>query len=324
MGRLFKFLSFIIVLGMISGLAILFGPGGAFQKGPLEKPVIIVIDKNDKINVMAQKLQDCNAISNWLGFYVAAALARSAGYIKAGEYEIPAGSSPYDIAQIFIHGKSIMHYLTIPEGRTIYEAVQLLNQAPHLKGELISIPPEGHILPETYAYNTNESRQMLLDRMHLALEKTLSKLWPHRAENCILKSPEEVLILASIIEKETGVSEERHRVAGVFMNRLKKGMRLQSDPTVIYGMTGGRTNMGRLLTTNDLKTPTPYNTYTISALPMGPIACPGKASIEAALHPENTNELYFVANGTGGHTFADSLAEHNKNVTVWRSINKKK
>ncbi len=189
-----------------------------------------------------------------------------------------------------------------------------------LSGETGPVPPEGSLLPETYHYSWNDDRAALVERMQTGMEVVLAELWPERAEGLPINTPEEAVILASIVEKETGVAEERPLVASVFVNRLKRGMRLQSDPTVVYGLTNGQRPLGRTLTFRDLDRPSPYNTYTNGGLPPGPIANPGRAALEAVLHPAESRYLYFVADGTGGHAFAKTLVEHNRNVAKWRKI----
>jgi len=193
---------------------------------------------------------------------------------------------------------------------------------PLLVGEIDEVPPEGSLLPETYLFSRDDSRQAVLARMREAMQQTLAELWPKRREGLPLATPEEAVTLASIVEKETGVAAERPLVAGVFINRLKKKIPLQSDPTVIYGITLGKTELDRPLSRKDLKTATPYNTYTIQGLPPGPIANPGRDALQAVMAPTETDYIYFVADGSGGHAFAKTLEEHNRNVAKWRKFQK--
>jgi len=210
--------------------------------------------------------------------------------------------------------------VTLAEGVTSWQAVEALKLAEFLSGEVSDLPPEGSLSPDSYEVRRGTARAALLSEMQARQAAVLAELWAGRAEGLPVETPEEALILASIVEKETGVPEERGRVASVFVNRLRIGMRLQTDPTVIYGITGGREALGRGLRQSELRAPTPYNTYVIDGLPPTPIASPGRASIAAALNPDDTTFLYFVADGTGGHAFAETLEEHNRNVARWREI----
>jgi UPF0755 protein len=217
-------------------------------------------------------------------------------------------------------GKPFTRRLTLPEGLTSAEAVVLINGAEALDGDAGETPVEGSLLPETYHYVRGDLRTELVRRMQRSLDETIDELWPRRAEDLPLADKREAIILASIVEKETGIPEERPRVASVFVNRLRAGMRLQSDPTVAYGISGGSGPLGRALTRQDLQTPSPYNTYLNDGLPPGPISNPGRAAIEAVLNPADTKFLYFVASGNGGHAFAKTLEEHNRNVEQWRKL----
>lgn len=244
--------------------------------------------------------------------------------IKAGEYHFTSNISPQEVLQILVQGKVVLHKITIPEGLNIREITALLKDDEILEGELPATIAEGSILPETYYFSYGDTRSSLVSRMQEKMQKTLVELWEKRAEGLPFSTPEQAVILASIVEKETGVASERPRVAAVFINRLKRGMKLQSDPTTMYGIEQAEGKKADSpLTLSDLKNPTPFNTYTIDALPPTPIANAGKAALEAVLHPLNTDELYFVATGTGGHNFASTLAEHNQNVAKYRAeINK--
>ena len=229
-----------------------------------------------------------------------------------------------EVIEILRSGETLVHRLTVPEGLTSREIVALVNGAEKLSGEIAELPAEGSLLPDTYHFARGDDRGELVARMRQAQADLMSSLWKERAENLPLASPEEAIILASIVEKETGLAEERNLVAGVFVNRLNKKMRLQSDPTVVYGVTMGKAPLGRPLSRKDLKTKTPYNTYTNAGLPPGPIANPGRAALEAVLQPTKTDHLYFVADGSGGHAFAKTLAQHNRNVAKWRKLQKQK
>ncbi|MGE0408199.1 MAG: endolytic transglycosylase MltG, partial [Amphiplicatus sp.] len=235
----------------------------------------------------------------------------------AGEYRLPAGASLFDVIELLVEGKSILHYFTAPEGRTTAQILRLIEDNDVLIGNITLTPHEGELLPETYAFTRGEDRDDMIRRMMKAQDALLDSLWEARALELPFTTREEAVILASIVEKETGKPDERARIAAVFVNRLKRGMRLESDPTIIYGLTGGEP-LGRGLRMSELRKETPYNTYVIRGLPPTPIANPGRASIEAVLNPLETDELFFVADGAGGHAFAATVAEHNRNVAKWR------
>ena len=290
--------------------------------GPLAEPAVVIIPKGAGLERIARLLEDEGVVENRLIFAAGVRVLDQARALRAGEYAFPAAVSMRQAMEIIISGKTVVHRITLPEGQTSAQLRALLEAVDALAGELSSIPPEGSLLPETYHFSRGDSRQALLDRMRASMTTLLAELWPKRAADLPLKSPEEAVILASIVEKETAVAEERPLIAGVFINRLNKGMRLQSDPTVAYGLTLGRMELGRPLTRKDLQTPSPYNTYTIDRLPPGPIANPGRAALEAVLQPADTDFLYFVADGEGGHAFAKTLEEHNRNVAKWRKAKK--
>jgi UPF0755 protein len=240
--------------------------------------------------------------------------------LKAGEYEFPAGVSAENAVRMMGEGRTLKHKLTIPEGLTVRQIAALVEQADFLSGEVGDLPPEGSLLPETWVLSRDDSRAELMARMQRGMEQTLEELWVKRAADLPLKSPQEALILASVVERETGLAAERPKVAGVFMNRLRKGMRLQSDPTVIYGLSDGLGVLNRSLTRKDLEVENGWNTYVVDRLPKTPISNPGRAGLEAVLHPTQTDALFFVADGAGGHRFAKSLEEHNRNVGNWRKV----
>lgn len=309
----------LLALAVAAGaVAYVKGREAFFAPGPSSSEIVVVIPKGAGTERIAQLLADAGAISDPLVFRVAARLADAR--LKAGEYAIPAGASMAEATAIVASGKVVQHFLTIPEGWTVKQALAAVAAAPALEGETPAALPEGSLLPETYAYVRGETRARLLARMAAAMDKALAEAWAARAENLPLGSPEAALALASIVERETGVAEERPRVAAVFVNRLRLGMKLQSDPTVIYGLSDGAGVLDRGITRKDLETAHPYNTYEIAGLPPGPIALPGRAALNATLAPADTRDLYFVADGTGGHVFARSLEEHNRNVAKWRAI----
>lgn len=247
------------------------------------------------------------------------------GTLKAGEYLMPSVASVRDIIRILQMGKTLQRRITIPEGLMAIEIVALINAAEGLEGEITVIPPEGSLLPETYHYTRGTRRELIISRMQRSMQAALDDLWAKRAENLPIKTPAEAVNLAAIVEKETAIAAERPRVAGVFVNRLRLGMKLQTDPTVIYAITEGKTRLGRPLLRRDLTdVDSPYNTYKYEGLPPGPIANPGYQSLAAALNPEENDFIYFVADGTGGHAFARTLKEHNNNVRRWRQVQRGK
>lgn len=243
-------------------------------------------------------------------------------HLKAGEYEFKKGATLRGVLATLTEGKSVLSKITIPEGLTSAQIVERLNTTEELEGDITEIPQEGTLLPDTYRFSAGMKRQELIDRMRNEQKQFLGALWEKRNPEVPVATPEQALILASIVEKETGRADERDRVAAVFVNRLKKNMRLQSDPTIIYGVVGGKGTLGRPITRADIDGKTPYNTYQINGLPPTPICNPGRSAIEATLNPAQTTDLYFVANGTGGHTFSATLKEHNSAVADWRKIEK--
>tara|TARA_R110002124_G_scaffold64985_2_gene177890 strand:- start:713634 stop:714635 length:1002 start_codon:yes stop_codon:yes gene_type:complete len=299
------------------------------QDGPLLEDSLVDVEKGWGLNRLSAHLEAQNIIENAAVFKAAGYLHGKSMELRSGEYHVEAGSSILDLLNLFTEGQAFQRGFTVPEGATSYEIIQSLNQNDELRGEaILQIPEEGSLLPETYHFTKGDSRQDIIARMQADLNAVLDSAWASRQANLPLKSRQEALTLASIIEKETGVKGERRRVAGVFINRLRIGMALQTDPTVIYAITkgkhqnNGRGPLGRRLLRKDLKIDSPYNTYRYPGLPPGPIANAGKAAIEAALNPEDHDYLYFVADGTGGHVFSKTLAEHNANAAKWRIIRK--
>lgn len=297
---------------------IIIGPEGIYTSVDRQKDTVIVIEKGMRVSQMADLMVTAGLINHKYTFYGATALSGQWGKLKAGEYLIFNQARPIDIVDILASGRVIIHSLTIPEGLTVHEIAEKLQETPLLKGVVSRIPSEGYLLPETYTYVYGDTRQGLIDRMEADMKAVLARIWSQKKEKLPYESAHEVLTLASIIEKETGHASERGRVGAVFVNRLKLGMKLQADPTVIYGLTLGKMKLGRLLNRDDLQTETPYNTYVIAGLPPHPIACPGRASLEAAINPLDTQDLYFVADGQGSHNFSNTLSQHNDFVRQWR------
>jgi UPF0755 protein len=316
-GSLFAWM---LVLGALVGGFLFWSYLTFTAPGPLAANKIIEIPKGQDRAAVAMALQDQGIIADARVFSAAAALQglRNAK-LKAGEYEFPAKASMEDVLAIIIGGKFITYKVSIPEGWTSQMVVAKLEEQRELDGTVSAVPAEGSVMPDTYIFKRGLGRQKLLDDMQAANTKLVDELWAKRPADTILKTKEEFITLASIVEKETGVATERPQVASVFINRLKKGMRLQSDPTIIYGIVGGKGRLERPITKDDIDAETPYNTYRIPALPPGPIANPGRAALEAVLNPDKTEYLYFVADGTGGHAFATTLEEHNANVKKWRT-----
>lgn len=319
-----RLLAALLTLIVLSGAAIGAGYfwllGEIDRAGPLATETSLVIPRGAGMEAIAEQLQTAGLLRHTFVFFAASRLQPGPS-LKAGEYAVPAAASTRVLLALLRSGRTVIRRLTIPEGLTVREVFDLLAAAPALEGSVPSPPPaEGSLLPETYFYSWGDSRAALANRMREAMDKTLAEAWAKRLPDLPIKTPTEALTLASIIEKETGKPEERAQVAGVYMNRLRIGMRLQADPTVIHGITLGQAALGRELTRADLDGNSPYNTYKVVGLPPGPIANPGPASILAATRPAATKALYFVADGAGGHLFAETLAEHNRNVARWRRI----
>jgi UPF0755 protein len=288
--------------------------------GPLQDDKIVNVARAGAPDV-AEALEREGVIDQRWPFIIAVWLNKARGIdVKAGEYQFNKQASLQDVINTLVGGKVVQHALTIPEGLTSEQIVQRLLDTDFLAGNIRSVPREGSLLPETYRFARATPREQVIQRMQREQRDVLQKAWDSRSSDLPVKSPEQLVILASIVEKETGRPDERARVAAVFVNRLKQKMRLQSDPTIIYGLVGGKGSLGRPITKSEITQPTPYNTYTIDGLPPGPIANPGRASIEAAANPARTKDLFFVADGTGGHAFAEALDQHQKNVARLRAI----
>ncbi len=291
-------------------------------KGPLTATTVVVVPNAAGTGAIADLLEKKGVISDASTFAMAVKLGGQAEKLKAGEYEFEPGISMREVADEITDGRTVQHRITFPEGWSSDQIVHRLLDDQILTGKIVAIPDEGSLLPETYSYSRGSTtREQILDQMKKAMERRVADVWAHRTPGLPLASAKEMVILASIVEKETGKADERPRVAAVFINRLRKGMRLETDPTVLYGLYGGKAWLeGRTITRTDLASATPYNTYRIAGLPPGPICNPGRAALEAVANPSRTDELFFVADGTGGHVFARTLDEHNRNVQRWRTI----
>jgi UPF0755 protein len=286
--------------------------------GPLTAAQTVVIPPHTGVSEISKMLAADGVIRYALTFEAFASVTGRGGALKAGEYEFPAGASAVQVMDTIAAGKTVKHRLTIREGLTSAEIIELVRDAPLLTGDVGLTPPEGSMLPETYIYSRGDTREAVIDRMKQAMKETLGAVWAERRSDLALTSPEQALVLASIIEKEANRNEERAHMAAVFLNRLRLGMRLQSDPTVRFVLAGnGATKFDGQLTRADLDVNSPYNTYVAKGLPPGPICSPGKAALREAVRPERSDDLYFVADGSGGHVFARTLTEHNRNVAAY-------
>lgn len=290
--------------------------------GPLHDEKVVEIPKGIGTSGVARVLAEAGVIESPLVFKVGARLTAEGQPLHAGEFKFPASVSPRDAMQVLIDGHVVMHRVTIAEGLTVAEVMSLLAATPDLEGVLPPPPAEGSLLPETYFFVLGDTRAQVLERMEAKMSGALADAWPNRDPDLPLASPGDAVTLASVVEKETAIDDERPRIAAVFYNRMKKGMALQSDPTVIFALTEGKGKLDRPLTGADLKIDSPYNTYLVVGLPKGPIANPGAAALKAVLHPLKSKELYFVADGSGGHAFAETLQQHNLNVAKWRKLQK--
>jgi UPF0755 protein len=314
------FFTVLVIFAIGVGAGVWFINNQLNAPGPLQEDKVVNVARAG-VSDLADTLQHAGVIDQPLPFIIRVWLNKARGNdVKAGEYQFTKHASIQDVINTLSEGKVVQHAITLPEGLTSEQIVQRLLDMDFLAGNIKSIPREGSLLPETYRFPRSTPREQVLQRMQREQRDLVQKAWAARALDLPLKSPEELVTLASIVEKETGRPEERSRVAAVFVNRLKQRMRLQSDPTIIYGIVGGKGSLGRPISRSDITQPTPYNTYTIDGLPPGPIANPGRASLEAAANPARTKDLYFVADGTGGHAFSETLDQHQKNVAHLRSI----
>lgn len=293
-----------------------------YQPGPLKDTVYVVISKGSGTASVAKDLAEAGVIKSPYLFKLAARIFGLDKSLKAGEYMFSPMISMHQVIQKISNGDIIYRKITLPEGLTTAQTLEIINAEPLLGGEITEMVREGELLPETYSFVRGDTKNSIIIQAKKAMKTALNTAWETRESSLPIKNPEQLLTLASIIEKETAVDAERGLVSSVFVNRLTKGMKLQTDPTVIYALTQGQKDLGRLLTRKDLSFDSPYNTYKYYGLPPAPICNPGKASLQAAAHPEFSSYLYFVANGEGGHNFATSLQEHNNNVQNWKKSKK--
>jgi UPF0755 protein len=312
-------------------LILMIGVGGVYvygkkmleSPGPLAEDKVVNIPPRSKTREIAETLQREGVIdvNPWL--FMGAALAlKASSELKPGEYAFQKSASLRDVIGIIVEGKVVQHAITIPEGLTSEQIVARLTDNDIFAGGVREVPREGTLLPETYKFPRGTTRDQVIQRMQQTQKRVLAEIWERRNPDIPIKSPEQLVTLASIVEKETGKADERSRVAAVFSNRLRQKIKLQSDPTIIYGLVGGKGTLGRPIKRSEIQQPSPYNTYVIDGLPPGPIANPGRASLEAAANPARTRDLFFVADGTGGHTFTETYDQHQKNVAKLRSMEK--
>ncbi len=316
-----RFLIFIVVLALLAAAAWYGEQWNYAQPGPSPKDTVVLVKPGEGVATIAQQLQDAGVIANATIFRLGLRIRGQQSQLKAGEYGFPAHASMADAAGILISGKSIEHKLTAAEGLTTDMIYKLVVANDVLVGDAGPEPAEGTLLPETYLFTRGMTRARLIALMRSAQQKFVDAHWASRASGLPVSTPEQAITLASVVEKETSIPEERRHIASVFENRLRQGIKLESDPTIIYGLTKGYP-LGRGIRESEIDGATPYNTYVIAGLPPTPICNPGKDAIAAVLDPENTADLFFVANGTGGHTFTSNYAEHQKNVVKLRQIEK--
>ena len=310
---------------LVAGVALYVGKREFDGPGPSTTTTNFMVRPNTGVAEIAEQLERRGLVSDSRIFRLGVRAYDHDSGLKAGEYEIKAGASMRDIMELLESGKSVLASLTIPEGLTVEQAFRRIAEHEALTGDMpAEIPPEGSLIADTQRFTRGATRQQIIDKMLADQKRLVENIWKRRVSGLPLADINEFVTLASIVEKETGITDERSRVAAVFINRLNKGMRLQSDPTILYGLFGGKGRPAdRPIYQSDIDKPTPYNTYVINGLPPGPIANPGRESLEAVANPSKTKDLYFVADGTGGHVFAATLEEHNENVARWRAVQKK-
>jgi UPF0755 protein len=310
----------LLVMGGLAGAAIFYAKTAFERPGPLAQNRVFAVERGMSTPEIARGLKQAGVISDDKVFLAMAYVTGSHSRMRAGEYSIPERASMAQVMNLIVSGKELVYKVTVPEGWTTAQVIERVSAHENLEGEISSMPAEGAILPETYVFRRGMTRDRLIAQMEAARRELFDELWKKRDPHLPFDTKEEALILASIVEKETAIPAERPLIAAVFINRLRKNMRLQSDPTIIYGITGGRTKLDRAILKSDILAKTPYNTYRIPGLPPTPIANPGRESIAAVLNPADSKALYFVADGSGGHVFAETLEEHRKNVRKWRAV----
>lgn len=316
-------ITIILVLMLGVGAVYYYGKQILEAPGPLQEEKIVNIPsragKRDIADVLNR--EGVTDVNPWVFIGSVFALKASSD-LKPGEYAFQKNASLHDVISTIVEGKVVQHAVTIPEGLTSEQIVARLTDSDIFTGGVREVPREGTLLPETYKFPRGTSREQVIQRMQQAHKRALAEIWERRTPDLPVKTPEQLVTLASIVEKETGRADERSRVAAVFVNRLRQKIKLQSDPTIIYGLVGGKGTLGRPIKRSEITQPSPYNTYVIEGLPPGPISNPGRASLEAAANPARTRDLYFVADGTGGHAFTETYDAHQKNVAKLRAMEK--
>jgi UPF0755 protein len=317
--------SFVMILGVAIAAVAAYLVWQSFgAPGPLTDTKTVIIQRGSGVDEIADQLAREGVIANAYAFRIVTRIEGMSSRLKAGEFAFPAGASQRAVAEQMVAGRTVTRHLTIPEGLSTFQVLALIRAAPGMDGEISSTPQEGELLPETYDYHWGDSRERFIQRLRRDMTETLNALWNSRARELPLRGPTDAVILASIVEKETALSAERPRIAAVYLNRLRRGMKLEADPTVIYGITQGRATLDRPLSRADLQQRTQWNTYVVDGLPPTPIANPGRAALQAVLRPAQSDELYFVADGNGGHLFARTLQEHNANVARLRELERQR
>ena len=309
-----------LLVALIAVWAVYYAPGPSARQGD---KTVVTLSSGSGVSAIAARMKAAGVIRSTDVFRAAAALTGADRRLRAGEYEVPSGMSLAGVLNLLVEGRVVRHFVTLPEGWSSLQAVDILNNEAVLTGAVAETPEEGTLWPDTYEVSRGDTRQSVIDRMQRAASENLRLLWSQRSPATVARSPEEAVVLASIVEKETALAAERPRVAAVFSNRLRAGMRLESDPTIVYGVTKGRP-LGRGIRRSELLAPTPWNTYQINGLPPTPIANPGKEAVQAVLNPPADPALFFVADGSGGHAFALTYDEHLRNVARWRQIERQK
>ncbi len=310
----------LVLVAIVAGAAVYFGKQRFESSGPLAEDKVVNIPRGLGTREISALLEHEGVIDQPWVFIGGVLVMKARGGLKHGEYQFTKHASLADVVDTILEGRVVQHALTVAEGLTSEQIVAHLLENDVLTGQIKEIPREGTLLPETYKFTRGMTRARLVDRMERDDKRVVEEVWDHRVPDLPLKSPQELVTLASIVEKETGRADERSRVASVFINRLKNKMKLQSDPTIIYGLVGGKGSLGRPIMKSEIEQHTPYNTYVIDGLPPGPIANPGRASLEAVANPARTKDLFFVADGSGRHVFSETYEQHQKNVVKLRAL----